>query len=166
MTENVSQVGPQAPVPQKTGKKKWLIGCGIGCLVVLILFIVFVTLGVKYAVRLANEMSSEFVQMGYAKVMAQNIEVTEDVNRPTVYVGQVVKIIGDCSDDVAIVAQMAQVHGKVAGTLYFRGQMITIEPEAHLLGDLDLKCQLATIYGKVDGQILGTYQELKDKREK
>jgi len=91
--------------------------------------------------------------------------VTDEVTEPTVYLGQMVKIVGDCSDDIAIIAQMAQIHGEVAGTLYFRGQILTIEPGAHLQGDLDLKCQVATIYGKVDGQITGQYGKLQDKRE-
>jgi hypothetical protein len=167
MNENVLRVDEETAKPQKSKKKKWVIGCGIGCLVVLVLFTLVVALGVygvKYGLRKIDEMSGEFVKEGFVKVMGQSIEVTEDVTEPTVYVGQVIKIIGDCNDDIAIIGQMAQIHGKVAGTLYFRGQVITIEPGAHLQGGLDLKCQVATIYGKVDGQIQGAYAELQDRR--
>ncbi len=168
MTENVLRVDTETSKPQKTKKKKWVIGCGIGCLVVLVLFILVVVLGVygvRYGMKKIEEMSGEFEQQGFVKVMAQSIEVTDEVTEPTVYLGQMVKIVGDCSDDIAIIAQMAQIHGEVAGTLYFRGQILTIEPGAHLQGDLDLKCQVATIYGKVDGQITGQYGKLQDKRE-
>ena len=169
MSDDVLRVDTEpAAQPQTSQKKKWLTGCGIGCLVMLVLFILVAALGVygiRYGMKKINEMSSEFEQRGFVKVVGQSIEVTSDVNEPTLYLGQVVKIIGDCSDEVAIVAQMAQIHGKVAGTLYFRGQVITIEPGAHLQGDLDLICQAATIYGKVDGQIQGTYTELQNKRQ-
>ncbi len=171
MNNNVLQVDAGVSRPQKSKKKKWIIGCGIGCLVALVLFILVVALGVygvKYGLKKLDEMSSEFEQQGFVKEtneFGQSIEVTGDVTERKLYVGQMVKIIGDCSDDIAIIAQMAHIHGKVDGTLYFRGQMLTIEPGAHLQGDLDLKCQVVTIYGKVDGQILGTYTDLQDKRE-
>jgi hypothetical protein len=165
MDNNVLQVDAGVSRPQKSKTKKWVLGCGIGCLVVLVLFILVIAIGVKYGKKLINEMSDEFEKQGFVKVVSQNIEVNEDVTERTVYVGQIVKIIGDCSDDIAIIAQMAQIHGKVTGTLYFRGQLLTIEPGGHLQGDLDVKCQVVTIYGKVDGQILGAYGELQDKQE-
>jgi hypothetical protein len=165
MNNNVLRVDADAPRPQKSKKKQWVFGCGIGCLVVLVLFILVIAMGVKYGRKWINEMSEEFEKQGFVKVVSQSIEVNDDVTERTVYVGQIVKIIGNCNDDIAIIAQMAQIHGRVAGTLYFRGQLLTIEPGAHLQGDLDVKCQVVTIYGKVDGQILGSYGELQDKRE-
>jgi cytoskeletal protein CcmA (bactofilin family) len=170
MGENVLHVDadPAVQPPQKSHKKKWLTGCGIGCLVMLVLFALVVALGVygvRYGMKKVNEMTSEFEQRGFVKVTGQNIEVAGEVAEPTLYFGQMVKIIGNCRDEIAIIAQVAQIHGEVAGTLYFRGQTITIEPGAHLQGDLDLKCQAATIYGKVDGQVQGAYAELQDKRQ-
>jgi hypothetical protein len=167
MNENVLRVDTESTGPQKSKKKKWVIGCSIGCLVALVLFILVVALGiygVKYGIKMIEEISSEFEKQGFVKVTAQSIEVNEEITEPTVYLGQTVKIIADCHTDVAIIAQIAQIHGKVAGTLYFRGQLLTIEPEAHLQGVLDLKCQIVTIYGKVDGQIQGEYGEMQDKR--
>jgi len=167
MNDNVLRVDTDTAGPQKSKKKKWVIGCSIGCLVTLVLFIIVVALGVygvKYGIKKIEEISGEFEQQGFSKVTAQSIEVNEEITEPTVYLGQTVKIIADCHTDIAIIAQIAQIHGQVAGTLYFRGQMLTIEPEAHLQGDLDLKCQMVTIYGKVDGQIQGAYSEMQDKR--
>lgn len=167
MNENVLRVDTESAGPQKSKKKKWVIGCSIGCLVALVLFILVVALGVygvKYGLKKIEEISSEFEKQGFVKVTAQNIEVNEEITKPTVYLGQTVKIIADSQTDIAIIAQIAQIHGQLAGTLYFRGQLLTIEPDAHLQGDLDLKCQVVTIYGKVDGQIKGTYTEMQNKR--
>jgi hypothetical protein len=168
MNNNVLRVDADTSRPPKSKTKKWVVGCGIGCLVVLVLFILVIAMGVKYGRKMVKQMSNEFEQQGFVREESEfgtSMEITEDVTERKVYVGQAVKIIGDCSDDIAIIAQMAQIHGNVAGTLYFRGQLITIEPGAHLQGDLDVICQIVTIYGKVDGQILGKYADLQDRRE-
>ncbi len=96
----------------------------------------------------------------------QTIQVTEDVVEPTVYVGQLVKIVADCDSDIAIIAQVGQVHGRVVGTVYFRGQTLVIEPEAEVQGDLDVKAQIVQVYGKVAGEITGNYQQLQDERDR
>jgi hypothetical protein len=168
VNENIQpQAQPPVKQPKSTGSK-CLIGCGIGCL--LLVIISGLVLGVggyfayKYTTGKINAWSQKFEDMGFEKIKGQIIEIVNDVNVPTLYLGQTVKVMGDCKKDIAIIAQSAEIHGKVAGTVYFRGQRLVIQPRAVIEGDLDVKAQSIEIYGQVKGQIKGTYQTLENKR--
>jgi len=58
---------------------------------------------------------------------------------------------------------MAEIHGTVSGKVYFVGQMLTIQPQAVLCDGLDVKAQMIQKYGKVQGEITGTYQQIMEK---
>ncbi|MCD4831119.1 MAG: polymer-forming cytoskeletal protein [Anaerohalosphaeraceae bacterium] len=152
---------------QKSTGKKWLIGCSIGCLAMIILSVLFCGVGgyfgYKYVHNKVDQWSQEFEDKGFAKITGHVIELADDVNESTLYIGQVVKIFGNCQGDVAVIAQVCQIHGNVEGTVYFRGQMLEIEPKATIQGDIDVLAQSVVIYGKVNGQINGKYQILDDK---
>jgi hypothetical protein len=168
VNENIQpQAQPPVKQPKSTGSK-CLIGCGIGCLVLIILSGLILGVGgyfgYKYVIGKVNTWSKEFEDMGFEKVKGQIIEIANDVNVPTLYMGQTVKIMGDCKKDIAIIAQTAEIHGKVDGTVYFRGQVLVIQPRAVIEGDLDVKAQSIEIYGQVKGQIKGSYQTLENKR--
>ena len=159
MTQNtVPGQGPHVMEPKRSGARKWLIGCGIGCLVLIIILIVAGYFGFKAGMKMVNQMTKEFEDQGFKKVMGQQINVSGQVTEKTLYVGQVVKMTGTCTTDMAIFAQMAEIDGKIDGTLYFRGQVLTIGPKAEIMKDLDLWAQMATVNGTVHGKILGTYQ--------
>jgi cytoskeletal protein CcmA (bactofilin family) len=74
--------------------------------------------------------------------------------------GQVVKLMSECQTNVAIVAQVGEVHKRVAGDVYFRGQVLTVQPNAVIEGDLDVSAQAVQIYGEVKGEVKGVYQTL------
>ncbi len=150
---------------KKSKKKKWLLGCGIGCLVMVILFAAVAGVGgyyaYKYAMGKVDAWSSEFEQKGYEKVIGQQLVIDKPISQKMLFVGQNVKIIADCNADIAIIAQIAEIHGRAAGDVSFRGQILTVEPNAVIEGDLDVKAQAVEIYGTVKGQIAGQYQSLK-----
>jgi hypothetical protein len=159
MSEEVKKKG------MSTGAK-WGTGCGIGCLTVIIIIAVVAFIGFRLAKGKLDEVTLEMKELGFENVVQQQmIEVKDEITEPTLYVGQMVKIIGDCSTNLAIVAQMAEIHGKVAGKVYFRGQMLTIQPEAELLNGLDVKAQVVQKYGKIHGEITGEGYALDDKSE-
>ena len=140
------------------------IACGIGCLVIIIGIIIASFLGYRFFMGKVDEMTAEFKEIGFeTEVKGQAIEVTEEINEPTIFIGQSVIIIGDCKTDMAIIAQMADIYGKVEGKVYFRGQMISIQRGAELLNGLDVKAQVVTNYGKIDGEITGEYQAIDNK---
>jgi cytoskeletal protein CcmA (bactofilin family) len=106
-----------------------------------------------------DDMTEEFNQLGFEYVVkAQTIEVWEDINEKTLFMGQVVKIYGNCSTDLAIMAQMAEIHGNVGGKVYFRGQLLVIQPNAVITNGVDVMAQAVKNYGKVEGGITGKYQ--------
>jgi hypothetical protein len=159
MSEEVKKKG------MSTGAK-WGTGCGIGCLTVIIIIAVVAFIGFRLAKGKLDEVTLEMKEFGFENVVQQQmIEVKDEITEPTLYVGQMVKIIGDCSTNLAIVAQMAEIHGNVAGKVYFRGQMLTIQPEAELLNGLDVKAQVVQKYGKIHGEITGEGYALDDKSE-
>ena len=161
---NISTIPPPTPPRKASGAKKWIIGCGSGCLVLVLVLIGLIVFGAHFFSAKVEKMSSEFEDLGYEKVSGQMLEITESPTEPTLYLGQSVKLLDDVDTDVAIVAQAAEIHATVNGTVHFRGQMLTIQPKAVLKKDLDLKAQIVQIYGTVEGEITGQYQVI-DKTE-
>ena len=152
---------------QKEGRStaaKLGIGCGIGCLTLIVIIAIAAFFGWRFAKGKLDDMTEELKQLGFEKVVTQHsIEVADEITEPTIYRGQVVKILGNCTTDLAIIAQMGEIHGKVDGKVYFRGQILTVQPEAELLKGLDVMAQVVQKYGKVEGEITGQYQTLDDK---
>ncbi len=142
---------------------KWGIGCG--CLVMVVLIVVGVVFGVRFAKDKVAGMTQELKQYGFEKeVKGQIVEVKEDITEPTLYAGQAVKILGNCSTNLAILAQMGEIHGRVDGKVYFRGQILIIQPNAVLMNGLDVKAQVIQKYGTINGEITGVYQSIVDKK--
>ena len=142
---------------------KWGIGCGIGCLSLVIVTIVVGVLAYFFVMGKVREVTQDLTTKGFEKqVKGQTIEVREDITEPTLYVGQMVKIFGTCKTNLAIVAQLAEIHGKVEGKVYFRGQLLTIQPTAEILGGLDVTAQAVLNKGKVEGGISGQYQTMQN----
>jgi hypothetical protein len=138
---------------------KWGVGCGIGCLTIVIILAIAGFIGYKFAKGKLDEMQVELKQHGFETVIqGQNMELRDDITEPAIYMGQIVKIMGDCHTDLAIMAQLAEIHGTVSGDVYFRGQVLTIQPNAIITGNLDLKAQAVQKYGTVQGEITGIYQ--------
>ena len=152
MQENLEKKG-------LSSRAKWGIGCGIGCLVIIILVAIAGYVGFRYVMGMLDDMTQEFNQLGFEHVVkAQSIEVQEDIHEKTLYMGQVVKIYGNCTTDLAILAQMAEIHGNVGGKVYFRGQLLVIQPGAVITNGVDVMAQAVKNYGKVEGEITGKYQ--------
>lgn len=143
---------------------KVLITCGIGCAVLVVIVVIAGLVGFGFVKKHLEKWTAEFEDRGFKKVTAQELTITNDVTEPTLFVGQMVKITGNADTDVAIIAQMAEIHGTISGKLYFRGQMLVIKRAAELQQGLDVKAQIVTIEGKVSGEITGKYQQLIDQR--
>jgi hypothetical protein len=142
---------------------KWGIGCGIGCLTLIIIIAIAAFIGFRYVKGKVESITQELKQIGFEKeVKGQMLEVRDDITEPTIYIGQGVKILGNCKTDLAIIAQMAEIHGKVDGKVYFRGQVLVIQPKAELLNGLDVTAQVIQKHGKVNGKITGKYQAIDD----
>jgi hypothetical protein len=145
---------------------KVALGCGIGCLVLVVVFAVAAFVAFRMGMSYLDKAAEEFRAKGFENVVrVQNIEVTEPIHEPVLYMGQVVKIMADCTTDLAVMAQVCEIHGTVEGKLHFVGQVLTIQPGAVLKGGLDTKAQLIQNYGQIEGEITGAYQSLVDKSQ-
>ena len=143
----------QAPGPGKPTSTKWLIGCGIGCLGLILIAAIFVAVSVYFARDLMKQVTAEFEELGYKKVAGQVIEVHQETTEPTLYVGQMVKLTAGAKADVAIVGQAAEIHGTINGNLFFRGQVLRVMPGAVITGNLDVQAQVLENEGSVQGEI-------------
>jgi len=160
---------PLAPTPasQPTARPSrgpFWTGCGIGCLVLLALVVGATLVGGRILKHRYDEWKAsrevageDFVARGYRRVSGTVLQISEPVTQPTVFVGEIVSLSADADADVAIVALSAEVRGKVAGTLYFRGQMLAIYPGAVIAKDLDVRVNFIDLLGEVKGKVLGTY---------
>jgi len=150
--------------PAKKGMStgaKWGVGCGIGCLTLVVIIGVASFFIYRFAMGKLDEMTQEMTELGFENVVTQQvIEVTTEITEPTLYLGQVVKILADCSTNLAVIAQIAEIHGKVEGKVYFRGQVLTIQPNGELMNGLDVLAQGVQNLGTINGEITGQYQEI------
>ena len=161
MTEEI-----QAKKGMSTGAK-WGLGCGIGCLTIVILVAVGGFIGYRFVKGKVAQTVTELKSHGFSEVKSgQNFVVTEDITVPTIYLAQMVKITGNCTTNLGIVAQMAEIHGRVDGKVYFRGQILVVQPNAELRGGLDVQAQVIQKFGRIDGGITGVYTSLDDKSKK
>lgn len=152
-------------VPQKKGWStgaKWGMGCGMGCLTIIVALVAVSVVGYRFAKDKLEDVTREMKQLGFEHVITlQSMEVRDPITVPTLYRGQMVKIFGDCHTNLAVVAQMAEIHGRVSGKLYFRGQMLTLQPNAEVLGGVDVAAQVVQNYGTIHGGITGKCQLIK-----
>ncbi|MCF7848292.1 MAG: hypothetical protein K9M45_05530 [Kiritimatiellales bacterium] len=150
----------EKPVKKKLGTgAKWGIGCGSGCLVLILLVAGVAIFSVFYVKKIVATYETELKGLGFEKVeMAQMQDVHDPVTEPILFKGQTVRIFADCSTNIAVLAQLCEIHGKIEGKLYFRGQLLTIQPKAEITGGLDATAQLVQNHGKVEGGITGKHQ--------
>ena len=157
MNENIGKKGMSKGA-------KWGIGCGIGCMSIIIILAVAGFIAFKVVKTKIDEMEAELKSHGFEHVVkGQMLEISEDITKPELFMGQVVKIMGDCNTNLAVMSQLCEIHGKIDGDFYFRGQLLTIQPNAVIEGNLDIKAQALQNYGKVNGKITGTYSGIKGK---
>ncbi len=156
----VSEKAPSSPV------NKWLKGCGIGCLGMIIILVILGFIAYKWGMSQLNKWTAEFESRGFVQVKGQMIDVKEPVTKPTLYVGQGVTLRKGSDTEVAIIAQMGELHGRFKGKVYFRGQMLIIPKDAELDKGLDVKAQIIQNLGKVTGGITGSYQSIQDQEPK
>jgi len=160
MNENVAQNIKKKGM--STGAK-WGTGCGIGCLVIIIILAITGFVGFKIVKQKIDETAVELQALGFENVVSgQTLEIKDDITKPTLYKAQIVKILADCNTNLAVMAQICEIHGKVDGKVYFRGQMLTIQPQAELRNGLDVIAQAIVKYGTVKGEITGKYQAIQD----
>ncbi len=148
-------------------------GCAIGCLLLLGMTIAAGWVGARlikerYDRWLAQReiAGADFVAKGFRLVSEPILQITEPIHGPTVFVGEIVSITADADSDVAIVALSAELRGKVAGSLFFRGQMLAVYPGAEIGKDLDAHARFIHLLGEVKGKVTGDYQDLKQAPKK
>ena len=152
---------------QTKSKRAFWTGCGIGCLLLLALTVAAGFVGARLIKERYHQWTTEreiagadFVAKGFHRVAGPVLQVSESIAEPTVYVGEIVSITADASADVAIVALSAEIRGKIAGNLFFRGQMLAIYPGAEVGKDLDARANFIHLLGDVKGEIRGEYKTL------
>jgi len=138
---------------------KWGIGCGSGCLVVVLLVAGTILFGVVYVKKVVAKYETELNGLGFDKVeMAQMQDVRDPITEQKLFKGQTVRIYSDSTVDIAVLAQICEIHGKIDGKVYFRGQMLIIQPQAEITGGLDATAQMVQNLGKIKGGITGKHQ--------
>lgn len=148
----MSDIAPAVPGSRRG--KGCLFGCGVGCLVVLALLGAAVYVGFRFY----GEFMRKFESEGYDRVEGQVIEVARTITNRTIFAGQMVKITRGSERGIAILAQTAEIDGRVVGNVRFVGQMLTVKPGAVLERDLDVMAQVVNLYGTVAGKVTGVYQ--------
>jgi len=140
---------------------KVAIGCGSGCLVLVLIAVVTVFAGALYVKKTISRYENELKGYGFEAVtQAQVLNISDPVDEPVLFKAQSVQIMSDCSTNMAVLAQMCELYGTIEGKLYFRGQMLVVHPGAEILGGLDVQAQLLQNNGKIEGGVAGKYKLL------
>jgi hypothetical protein len=146
----------------------------IGCAAVAFLAMALICGGIVWVGYLAVDKAQEVVQQvveelekqteafaarfeaeGYERVRGQVVNVTSDIEKPTVYTVQVFQLNANSAADLAVMAQVAEIKGRIEGDLHFLGQQLTIHPEAVITGDLHVQmAQVVDNRGTVEGEVV------------
>lgn len=130
------------------------IGCGILALILAVGVAVAAIAGVKIAKGHLDKLTSEYREMGFDKTMqGQKLTVRKDIFEQTILLGQLVQVYGNCSTNLAIIAQVAELHGNVDGKLHFKGQVLRVMPTATVKNGADIAAQSFVNEGKIEGEI-------------
>ena len=152
------------PEKKKMGAgAKVAIGCGSGCLVVVLLFIIAGVVGGVYLKKVVAKNEAELQALGFDTVIKEQVlDVTSPISEPVLLEGQVVRIMADCSTNIAVLAQSCEIHSVVSGKVYFRGQILTVQPNGAVLGGIDAKAQVIQNHGLINPPVSGEYQVFQD----
>ncbi len=159
MTE-LAETTPDAPQKKKMGTgAKWAIGCGSGCLTLIVIVIAITIAGAVFVKKAIAKYETELKALGFETVVSgQAVDVTEPITTPQLFKGQMVRILADSDTDVAVLAQLCEIHGVIRGKLFFRGQMLTLKPGSKVLGGIDVQAQMLQNQGEISGEMTGKYQ--------
>lgn len=159
--------------PQNQGMSsgaKIAIGCGaIGALTMLLLCGGVIFFGFRLADKaqevveqVVKEMEKKveafavaFEAQGYERVSGQVVDITSDIEQPTVYTVQVFKLNADSNASLAVMAQVAEINGRIDGDLTFFGQSLVIHKNAVVTGNVNVQmAQVVDNRGTVEGEII------------
>jgi len=103
----------------------------------------------------------ELKGFGFEKVASgQMLDMAEPVTEPILLKGQMVRIMAGSTTNLAVLAQACEVNGRIEGTLYFRGQVLTVNPGAVITGGVNAHAQALVNHGTIKGGITGKHQAL------
>jgi len=165
MTEmNAPQPEPVPAAPQKSKTTKWLAGCGIGCLVMVILLVILGVVVYKVVMNKWKEVVREYEQKGFViRQDNQMLDIADPVTKPTLFGAPQVNLRKGAATEVVVAGQMAELHGTFKEKVTFIGQILTVADDAVLLKGLDVRWgQIIRVKGKVIGGITGKYQQLEN----
>lgn len=120
----------------------------------------------KSAQELANpeEIIKSYKDKGYEHIVAQTTSEPETIEDDRLYTCQILDLKADSQANLAILSQSATLRGEIKGDVDFLGQMLTIDKDAVIHGNLNLRfAQMVNIKGAVKGAMTGGYQILTGK---
>jgi hypothetical protein len=160
MTMANEVVQEERAAPPRSRRRRWWLGCGCGCLIIVLLALLAAGLGVRMFWSYVQGYANELQAMGYERrIEGQAVEVTQPIAEQTLLFGQVVKVGAGSTTNIAIIAQLAEIDGRVQGDIRFLGQILMIKEGAVVTGNIYVKgAQAIDLHGSVEGEIEGTYQ--------
>jgi hypothetical protein len=149
-----------------TKRRRWAALAGVALLALFVILITS-TYTVLQKVMLDQrrvDRSQDFKGLGFENVVkGRALEIKDEVRVPTLYQASGVRIYGTCTTNVAIVARLAEIHGRIEGKLYFRGNKLVIARGGELVNGLDAQGFVYRL-GKINGPVTGSYRII-DKTE-
>lgn len=121
-------------------RPRWASRCGVGAVVLSFGLLASWLFDHRFAVVVGPEpdYARKFLALGFENVVkGASLEIKEDIGEPTLYQAAGVRIYGNCTTNLAIVAKLAEIYGRVQGKVYFRGERLKIMPNAELVGGID-----------------------------
>lgn len=123
---------------KKKGRGCWWVGCGGGCLGVIVLVLVGVFGGGHYLVKLGEDMAaaqkqvSEYEKRGFKVVRGGNITVSAPVTEKTVYVCDSLMLMADASEEIVVIAPTCNIGANCSGGARFFGFTLIVHPGVEL----------------------------------
>lgn len=103
-----------------------------------------------------KELIKKFEKLGYEHIDMAPDDSTQEISGDRLYTCHVFESDVNSDSNLAIIAQSASLRGEIQGDVSFYGQLLTIEKDAVIHGDVNLGfAQVVSVNGSVKGQLKG-----------
>lgn len=150
-------------VPTEHNPDKWRLGCGLGCLGLIVIWILATVSATWFTRSLIADMEDELAALGLEQQSGKIMKVEDKTTTPTYYKAQMVQVNNGSDVAVGFICQSALLQGEFHGPVTFRGQILTIHEDAVLHQGLDVKAQMIEKLGEVKGDITGEFFNMTDR---
>lgn len=113
-----------------------------------------------------DRFAARYEQRGYQRVVDSIVSIDEEISEPTIVFASSTTVRGEARSGLVVVSQVANLHADVHGDLEFFGQILSIDKNVTIHGDLHIhRATVVNLHGELKGELTGDYRNVTGLRD-